>query len=256
MKDITILLVGESWSVQSLHSKGFDTFSTTHFSDGMSYLKAALQDSAVELIHMNAHEAQSRFPYNAEGLEPYDVICLSDIGANTLLLPAEVFVQMQRRPNRLKAIQTYVENGGGFLMCGGYYSFQGFQGGAFYHQSPIEKILPLSMFPYDDRWEAPEGAEPLVAEAGRKNAVLQGISKDIPHVLGFNKVIPDTEAQILLEFSSEYDNYPLLLTGQYGAGRTAAFTSDIAPHWLSPEFCSWPGYKILWENLFTWLSGK
>ncbi len=256
MAKIKVLLVGESWSVNSLHSKGFDTFSTTHFSDGMKYLREALKDSSVDLIHMPAHVAQSEFPYRSEDLKQYDVLCLSDIGANTFLLPAEVFTQMKRLPNRLRVIQSYVEAGGGFLMCGGYYSFQGFQAGAFYHQSPIEELLPLEMLPYDDRWEAPEGAEPLFTKNGKTHPILQGIDSNIPYVLGFNKVKPQKGADILLEFSTAYKNYPLLLTGSYGKGRTAAFTSDIAPHWLSPEFCAWAGYKTLWENLFCYLGEK
>jgi uncharacterized membrane protein len=48
----------------------------------------------------------------------------------------------------------------------------------------------------------------------------------------------------------------LLVVGEYGKGRTAAFTSDCSPHWVSPEFVEWEGYGELWHRLVSWLAGK
>jgi uncharacterized membrane protein len=48
---------------------------------------------------------------------------------------------------------------------------------------------------------------------------------------------------------------PLVACGEHGAGRSAVFTSDCAPHWGPPEFLAWPRYPVLWPNLITWLSG-
>ena len=48
--------------------------------------------------------------------------------------------------------------------------------------------------------------------------------------------------------------HPLLVVGTYGAGRSAAFTSDIAPHWAPPEFLAWDGYAELFDRLVTWLA--
>jgi uncharacterized membrane protein len=42
--------------------------------------------------------------------------------------------------------------------------------------------------------------------------------------------------------------------GGHGKGRTAAWTSDIGPHWLSPAFCAWEGYGRLWKNVLGWLA--
>ena len=42
-------------------------------------------------------------------------------------------------------------------MFGGYLSFQGINGVARYKNTPIERILPVNILPYDDRVEAPEG---------------------------------------------------------------------------------------------------
>ena len=37
------------------------------------------------------------------------------------------------------------------MMVGGYYSFQGINGGARYHGTPVEEALPVEILPYDDR---------------------------------------------------------------------------------------------------------
>jgi uncharacterized membrane protein len=35
-------------------------------------------------------------------------------------------------------------------MCGGYYSFAGIYGAAKYYRSPIEDILPVNIYTFDD----------------------------------------------------------------------------------------------------------
>ncbi|MED5803828.1 glutamine amidotransferase [Gordonia sp. Z-3] len=44
----------------------------------------------------------------------------------------------------------------------------------------------------------------------------------------------------------------MLVCGEYGHGRTTAFTSDLAPHWAPPEFLHWPHYPHLWNAILTW----
>jgi uncharacterized membrane protein len=38
-----ILIAGESWTVHSIHQKGFDSFTTTEYAEGVRWLKAALE---------------------------------------------------------------------------------------------------------------------------------------------------------------------------------------------------------------------
>ena len=68
-------------------------------------------------------------------------------------------------------------------------------------------------------------------------------------LLGFNEVTLKDEAEVLATVSSEYGSLPLLVTGRYGKGRTVAWTSDVGPHWLPPEFIAWKGYKTLFEQM-------
>ena len=47
------------------------------------------------------HVAARDFPQTPEALARYDVVMLSDIGANTLLLHPDTFVRSKPLPNRL-----------------------------------------------------------------------------------------------------------------------------------------------------------
>jgi uncharacterized membrane protein len=146
-----------------------------------------------------------------------------------------------------------VEGGGGLMMIGGYYSFQGINGGARYRGTPVEEALPVEILPYDDRVEVPEGFTPVVAQ--KDHPVVAGIPGVWPHLLGFNEVKPKAGAAVLATVSEEYGEMPLLVAGAFGKGRTLAWTSDIGPHWLPPEFAAWEGYARLWRQALAWLAG-
>ena len=246
-----VLLAGESWVSTATHIKGFDQFPTVTYHTGADEFLKAMHGSDFDVTFMPAHQAQREFPQTAEGLKAYDAIILSDIGSNTLLLHPDTWIHSKPTPNRLRALRDYVREGGALLMFGGYYSFQGINGGARYHRTPVEEVLPVSCLPVDDRVEVPEGFKPiLTSDPG--HAILAGLGQDWPLLLGFNEVTLKPGAQVLATVSSDYGALPLLVAGSYGKGRTLAWTSDIGPHWLPPEFCAWEGYGKLWTNALTW----
>src|SRR5687768_9384101 len=184
MKKIRVLLAGESWSSTTTHAKGFDQFFTAEFQTGIAPLQKALTGSEVDLVHLPGHLAPTQFPSTLGELSTYDVVVLSDIGANSLLLHPDTFVRGQRTVNRLRLIAEWVELGGGFMMIGGYYSFQGINGSARYARTPIEAILPVSMLSGDDRVEVPEGFYP--SRTNKDHAVLNGLDGAWPYLLGYN----------------------------------------------------------------------
>lgn len=245
-----VLLAGESWITRSIHSKGFDYFASTSYEEGVGRLKSELLKRGIRLIHIPNHVAAIEFPSTIEELQQYDVILLSDIGANTLLLHPDTFLKCQPTPNRLKLIRRYVEEGGGFAMIGGYLSFAGFEGKARYHGTPIEDILPVKINPYDDRVEVPEGFQPTVVRPD--HPILADIPLEWPTFLGYNKLVLKKNAELLLQ----YANDPILAVTAWGKGRTAAFASDCSPHWGSWEFVQWAHYGAFWHNLIRWLAGK
>jgi uncharacterized membrane protein len=248
-----ILLAGESWVSTATHIKGFDQFSTVTFHLGAEPLVAALADSDIELRYMPGHDAQRDFPQTLEAISGYDAVVLSDIGANTLLLHPDTWIRSQRTPNRLKLIAEYVRAGGGLMMIGGYYSFQGINGGARFHGTPVEDVLPVEILPYDDRVEVPEGFTPVVKS--KKHPAVAGLGADWPYLLGFNEVKAKRGAEVIATASREYGSKPLLVAGKAGKGRTLAWTSDIGPHWLPPEFVAWDGYARLWKQALGWVAG-
>ena len=250
-----VLLAGESWVSTATHIKGFDQFPTVTYHTGADELLAALKDSAFDVTFMPAHEAQRNFPQSMEALSAYDAVVLSDIGANTLLLHPDTWVHSRPTPNRLRLLRDYVGNGGGLLMFGGYYSFQGINGGARYHKTPVEDVLPVSCLTVDDRVEVPEGYAPVVV-GPQGHPILEGLGKDWPILLGFNEVKVKDGAEVLATVSSDYGSLPLLVTGTYGKGRTVAWTSDVGPHWLPPGFIAWNGYKTLFEQMLAWATAR
>ena len=42
-----VLIAGESWTVHSIHQKGFDSFTTTEYAEGVKWLREALEGRGV-----------------------------------------------------------------------------------------------------------------------------------------------------------------------------------------------------------------
>ena len=115
-----ILLCGESWVTHSVHVKGVDSFTTSSYVEGADQLRAALAGAGAEIVYLPGHLVPPQFPGSAAELAGYDVLILSDIGANSLLLSPDTFERSLVRPNRLAAVEQYVRGGGGLLMIGGF----------------------------------------------------------------------------------------------------------------------------------------
>lgn len=249
-----VLLVGESWTTSETHYKGFDQFGSVRFHTGATPLLEAMKDSDFQIDYMTAHDAAEGFPFAMEGLAPYDIIILSDIGANTFLLPPDVWLRSRTVPNRLRLLKEWVAQGGNLLMIGGYFSFQGIDGRARWRNTAVEDTLPVTCHPWDDRVEIPEGAQADILLPD--HPVMAEMPAAWPPILGVNEVMVRDGATIVARLPEDQGGHPLLVLGQHGQGRTAAWTSDVGPHWLSPEFCDWPGYGTLWKNLFGWLVAR
>ncbi len=246
--ELSVLLVGESWVSLGTHVKGFNNFPTAYYEEGLAPLANALNGFA-QLTHLPSHLAAVNFPFVLSDLLPYRVILFSDVGSDTLLLHPDTFLRSQARPNRLHLVQQYVEQGGGFAMIGGYMSFGGFEGKAHYHATAIEEILPVEIGPYDDRVETPEGICPVMATAD--HPILKGVESPWPLLLGYNRLKAKANGQVLLKHGPD----PILVVGNYASGRTAAYASDVSPHWGSQEFVDWSHYPRFWQQLVIWLAG-
>jgi uncharacterized membrane protein len=241
-----VLIAGESWTVHSIHQKGFDSFTTTEYAEGVRWLREALESAGWEVTFMPSHVAARDFPATREALQQFSCVMLSDIGANTLLLHPETFTQSRVLPNRLHAIRDYVEAGGGLVMIGGYMTFQGIEGKAKYAGTAVEEVLPVTLMPHDDRMEMPQGAVPHVVDTA--HPIVAGLREPWPALLGYNYVAAKPDAEVLARVSGD----PLLVAGGFGKGRSVAFTSDCGPHWAPPPFVTWEGYGRLWNGIADW----
>ena len=245
----SVLIVGESSVTVSSQIVGFDQFSSGFVSKEVTPLREVLERGGHEVAWMPAHEAQEDFPVHLGGLSNVDVLILSDIGANTLLLHPDAYMRGKPTPNRLKLIRDWTFGGGALAMCGGYLSFAGFGGAAFYYGTPVEEALPVRVAAHDDRVETPEGAYAQLLKPN--HPILEGIGGGWPPLLGYNRTEPTSGSSIL----ATIDGDPLLVVGEPEKGRVLAWTSDIGPHWCPQVFWGWEGYGSLWNQAVDWLAG-
>lgn len=250
-----VLLVGESWTSAATHYKGFDQFASVTFHLGAEPFVEALKDSPFEVVYTPAHIAANDLPFTLDGLQKYDAIILSDIGSNSLLLHPDVWLRGKPTPNRLKLLRDYTARGGGLVMMGGYFSFQGIDGKARWRGTPVEAALPVECLPYDDRLEIPEGFRADVVGPSN-HPILMELREEWPLLLGANEVVVRQRpgVEVLARLPEAEGGHPLLVVGDYGQGRSVAWTSDVGPHWLPQTFVDWPGYGLLWKNILTWVT--
>jgi len=243
-----VLLLGESWVIYSVHQKGFDTFYTSEYQESANEFVASLSSSGHEVARIPAHLISQQLPQSAEALrEIADVVVVSDVGANTFLLAPETFSHSVTSPDKTAVLREFVRAGGGLLMVGGYLTFSGIDAKGRWGRSALAEALPVRLLDRDDRVELPEGRRPQVV--GYHDAVA-GLPTEWPALLGLNEVELAPEAELLATCA----DYPLVATTGFGAGRTAVFTSDLAPHWAPPEFVNWDGYRRLFDGLVRWLA--
>lgn len=244
-----VLLAGESWTVHEIHQKGFDHFTSTTFDTGADAFIAAAAAEGVTVEQMYGHDVPAHFPRTVEVLDKYDVVIISDIGANSFLLTPETWKQGVKSENSLRALVEWTRAGGGLMMAGGYLSFQGINAAANFARTPLAEVLPVSMLSGDDRVESPEGAQVAIADEAHPLAPLL---RGAPELLGYNEVGVTEDSALVATVGP----HPLLATREVGQGRTLAWTSDIGPHWCPQPFLDWSGFAPLVAGMLRWLDGE
>jgi uncharacterized membrane protein len=178
-----------------------------------------------------------------------------------------------------------VQRGSGLAMLGGWESFHGRLGE--YHQSPLAEALPVVLAEADDRRNC---AQPCLIDKQVDHPILAGLPWDNPPTIGgYNALRAKPEAQTLLagvpftvnksggtfrfiRRGEVRGEVPLLVVGSYGAGRTAALATDVAPHWVG-GWVDWGDKRItqaigsgfievgncyarFFRNLVMWIAGE
>lgn len=246
-KRLKILFVGESCVVHTTENKGNDVFHGARYNEPALIMKELIEKEGHEFCHIPCHRVHMDFPDTMEAISEYDIIILSDVGSNTMLLHPDTARFCRRTPNKLSLIAEFVQRGGGFGMIGGYMSFMGIDGRAKYRNTIMEELLPVNMLTFDDRVEIPEGAPLSMTEAGQY--LFTEFPEEWPFVLGYNKVEAKSGSKVLVQYKED----PIITIGQYGEGKTFAYATDCTPHWAPPEMYQWEYYGKMWDRLFSWL---
>jgi len=217
-------------------------------------LDAWRKNPRYEVAYLTGWEALAQFPETPEALRAYDVVILSDVDSDSLVLyPSERSARAPMGPNRLKSIREYVRQGGALLMIGGYATFTGRHNAGNYRGTPVEEALPVNCLAQDDdRMETPEGVTVEVKDP--QHPLMRGIEwSPSPIFNGYNRLEVKKGAQVLATLKETGD--PLVVVWSFGKGRAMAFASDIAPHW-GAGFQDWKYYIQFWDQALDWLASR
>lgn len=254
MQPVKVLYVGDSEVVLTRYLVGADVIEQSYFNDNGRYFREAMASHpTVDVHHITPHGVATQFPTTLNQLKNYDVVIFSDVGYNSLmfypgLTPPYVY---PLGPDRIGMVRQFVEEGGGFLMVGGYLSFAGLNGIARWGGTDIETLLPVSISRHDDRAEVVQGFRFDILQPDHPSvARLPWKSADWT-LCGYNKVALKPRATPV----ASYQDDPLIACWEFAAGRSAVFTSDFAPHWAG-SFVHWPHYSEFWKQLLHWLAKR
>ena len=188
-------------------------------------------------------------------LDEYDIIIFSDVEAKNFQLNPQFFnrhlfgTKVLTFPDRVRLTTEAVRAGKHMMFLGGWLSFNGEMGKGGWGRTGLADILPCEPLGVEDLRESTEG---FIAESiNKEHPIFSGIEiSTMPPVLGFNKVKPREECEVIANWKNE--NFPAMCVGQFGKGRVFAYTSDPAPHW-GLNFVFWEDYAKLWTNVCDWL---
>jgi hypothetical protein len=163
--------------------------------------------------------------------------------------PRSLFVVSDYPAARMNAaaqerLLAQVAGGAGLIMIGGWESFHGLGGD--WNGTAVGNALPVDIAVEDDRMNCDQ---PVLVRRVSDHPIVDGLPwvSRPPVIGGFNRFVAKADANVLLEahrfaareqaghFGFEpLDRHPLLVVGEFGRGRTAAFATDVAPHWVGP----------------------
>lgn len=191
-------------------------------------------------------------------LDEYDIIIFSDVELKNFQLAPSFFDRSKfgkvplTMPDRVRLTVQAMHAGTHMMFLGGWLSFNGECGKGGWGRSRLREILPVQCLPYEDLIESTEGYCGKVRS--ESHPIFDGIDvTSTPPILGYNQVEPREGCEVIATWGESDD--PMLAVGQFGKGRSLAYTSDPAPHW-GLNFVYWDAYAKFWLNALSWLMGE
>lgn len=164
------------------------------------------------------------FPKTREELYRYDVMLISDVPVGNFSTE-----QMQW------VVDWVTERGGGFLMGGGYTTFDV----GHYDQTPWERITPVDMLGFGDGFNE-QRFKVQIPKSARKHPTWR-ISPDLelneqildshPDFTGMNRVRRAKPGAMVLMTRPSFNGEPVIAAQQYGRGRSIAYLGDPNGGW-------------------------
>ena len=234
--------------------KGLEIFNYGH------WLKDALEsDARHQVTSVPTWDFYKLGPGEYERvLADYDVLIFSDVEAKIFQLAPSFFDREKfgqgilTFPDRVRLTVEAVEGGMGALFLGGWLSFSGEMGKGGWNRTRLREILPVRCLEYEDLVENTEGFTAVATEPGKP--VFADLELDtFAPILGYNQTLPREDCPVLLTVRETGD--PLVAGGQFGRGRTLAYTSDPAPHW-GINFVFWEHYREFWLRCLAYVLGQ
>lgn len=234
-----VLLVGESWVTVTFEVKGRNVVRDAEYDEAADRFVEMLEATGATVTYQPCHIAEREFPRTREELATFDLVILSDVGADTLQITPQV-VAGEMDADRCAVLAEWVRDGGTLGMVGGYMSFAGKGGQARYGNTAIADVLPVEIGNGDDRIETPAGATP-------RNEGVPGeeLPTEWPHVLGYNRFTADPDAEVWAAVNAD----PFLVVGDHGDGSVFAYATDCAPHWAPEAYLEWEHLPTLWDRI-------
>lgn len=228
------------------------------------FLRRAVEDDpAIEIVSMlrttqnkiyrqglsNPNELADGFPIKPEDLFKYQGLILGSIESG-------FFSITQRDP-----IKQFVDRrGGGELFLGGRWALA--DGG--YDIAPFTELLPVNLPRRKNTFHrqlvvaelTDQGKESLICRI--EDDPLKSIDhwENLPYLANYQDAgTPKRGAVVLARVNASGNRLPLLITENYGRGRTAVFATGGSWRWRMQQPLSDVSQETFWRQLLRWIAG-
>ncbi|SFS06961.1 Uncharacterized membrane protein [Granulicella pectinivorans] len=225
--------------------------------------RAAEDDHAVQVVAMlrttenkiyrqgiaDPAELADGFPSKAEDLFAYDGIVIGSVEAGYLT------------PAQQELLREFVDQrGGGVLFLGGRFALT--DGG--WNASSVSDLLPTFLpaakgtFHLDPATAqlTPQGVESAVTRLVDDPAANAARWKKLPYLMNYQDPgTPKPGATVLAQSITPRGTLPLLVTQNYGHGRTAILATSGTWRWQMSGAVGDPSHDLFWQQLLRWTAG-
>ena len=192
-------------------------------------------------------ELEGGFPTRPEDLFGYQGIILGSVEAGYFT------------PSQQELLREFVDRrGGGLLFLGGRFSLgDGGWGG-----SGVTDLLP-TFLPNSRTTFHRDPATAELTPAGVDSPIMRLVDDPVKNVDRWKKLTymmdyqdagsPKPGATVLAEMNADHRRLPLLVTQNYGRGRTAVMATSGTWRWQMSQPLGDPAHEMFWQQLLRWL---